>query len=219
MLLARSVRSGLFDAPITASVWWLAAGGGRLSQPATVPVTVARPSAGAEIARSAMVRLLPLTPIQVVGAWPDAETVTVTAPSSSLQSFAAKVASPVELVSASHGCASAAAPTRPPPLGRPLRVARDKQPRRLELNDAGRQRVRRQPRQRERRRLVEDRDRPEAVAGGVLHLAPVQRRARHRAERIGAARREDVAGRRQPARQRDGRPDVDVAEPGGRRRG
>ena len=55
------------------------------SQPAMVPITVARPSAGDEMARNAIVTLLPSTPIQVLGAWPEADTVSVTAFVSSLQ--------------------------------------------------------------------------------------------------------------------------------------
>ena len=63
----------------------MVAGAGNVSQPAIVPVTVARPRTGAEIARSAIVRLVPLAPIQVPGAWPDADTVSVTGFVSSLQ--------------------------------------------------------------------------------------------------------------------------------------
>ena len=64
---------------------WFAAGAGKSSQPAMVPITVARPSAGAEMARTAIVTLLPLTPIQVLGAWPEADTVSVTGLVSSVQ--------------------------------------------------------------------------------------------------------------------------------------
>ena len=56
-----------------------------MSQPPIVPITVARPSSGVEVARRAMVTLLPLQPIQVVGAWPVADTVIVTGFVSSLQ--------------------------------------------------------------------------------------------------------------------------------------
>src|SRR5689334_1423472 len=85
MLLARSVRSGFDDAPMSARRLWFSAGAGIVSQPAIVPITVARPSGGDEMARSWTVRLPPLTPIQVAGAWPDADTVSVTGPVSSLQ--------------------------------------------------------------------------------------------------------------------------------------
>src|SRR4030095_8164097 len=85
MLLARSLRSGFDEAPMSASRLWFSAGAGMVSQPAIVPVTVARPITGAEMARSWMVRLAPLTPIQVLGAWPDADPVRVTGPVSSLQ--------------------------------------------------------------------------------------------------------------------------------------
>src|SRR5262245_63574204 len=85
MLLARSVRLGFDDAPTKASVLWFAAGGGSVSQLRSVPMTIARPRFGAEIARSGTVRLLPSTPIQVLGAWPVADTVSVSGFVSSLQ--------------------------------------------------------------------------------------------------------------------------------------
>src|SRR6185295_13328405 len=138
MLLARSVRAGSLDAPMMASRLWSAAGAGIASQPAIVPDTVARGSAGAEIARSAIVTLLPSTPIHVLGAWPVADTVSVTALVSSLQPDApappsalpldpdaleSKRASPVESVSAWHGSVSSAAPTRTVALDSTLRVS------------------------------------------------------------------------------------------------
>src|SRR5262245_62763609 len=134
MLLARSVRPGLDDGPMSASRLWFSAGGGIASQPAIVPITIARGIGGAEMARSWMVRLAPLTPIQVAGAWPDADTVTVTGPVSSLQPappvppsgdwpLEENRARPVESVSAWHGSSSAAAPTRTAALDRRLRVS------------------------------------------------------------------------------------------------
>ena len=136
-LFARSVRSGFDDAPMNASRLWFAAGAGMSSQPAMVPITVARPSAGAEMARSAIVTLLPSTPIQVLGAWPEADTVSVTAFVSSAQPAPPEAppsgvaaaplesnrASPVESVSAMHGASSSAAPTRTDALDNTLRVS------------------------------------------------------------------------------------------------
>src|SRR5678815_5661993 len=72
-----------------------------------------------EIARSAMVTLPPSTPIQVLGAWPDADTVIVAGLLSSLQPAPpvppsgsppvdVKRVSPVESVSAWHGSSSPA---------------------------------------------------------------------------------------------------------------
>ena len=72
------------------------------------------------MARSAIVTLMPSTPIQVLGAWPEADTVSVTALVSSLQPAPPEAppsalaaaplesnrASPVESVSARHGCVS-----------------------------------------------------------------------------------------------------------------
>src|SRR5262249_48321563 len=94
MLLARSVRCGFDDAPISASVLWLAGGAGFGSRVAMVPTAVACPRLGIEIARSGTVRLLPSTPIQVLGAWPVADTVSVSGFVSSLQPTAPTPPSP-----------------------------------------------------------------------------------------------------------------------------
>ncbi len=136
-LFARSVRSGFDDAPMNAIRLWSAAGAGMSSQPVIVPITVARPSAGDEMARNAIVALPPSTPIQVLGAWPEADTVNVTGFVSSAQpappdappsgvavaALESNRASPVESVSAMHGASSSAAPTRTDALDNTLPVS------------------------------------------------------------------------------------------------
>ena len=64
-----------------------------------------------------------VAPIQVLGAWPDAEMVIVTGLVSSLQSFDTNTARPVESVSPAHGSCSSVAPTRTAALDSTSRVS------------------------------------------------------------------------------------------------
>src|SRR5262245_16903215 len=106
---------------MSASVWWLAGGTGRLAQPSIVPLAVAVSTAAATVARSGIVTFTALTPIQVAGVYAALDTVMVTGPFSDGQSAVVNLARPVESVSTVQGVALEESPTRTDALDRTAR--------------------------------------------------------------------------------------------------
>src|SRR5678815_1384448 len=109
--------------PTSASVWWLACGTGKLSQPAIAPLTVAWSGAGGFEALSGIVRFVPLTPIHVTGVWLPAVIVTVCGPDRPGQLSGWNFARPVESVTTWQGAGSDESPTRTVALERTSRVS------------------------------------------------------------------------------------------------